>query len=731
MRFHCFQAPYTCTGKYSTPHSLEVASVDWLPIRPPDGYGTNPLQPLWGAAGSDLLRLGQDGRGPDGEIAGADRPGPREISNAVVQQHGADVPNAKGASDFLWMWGQFLDHDLGLTEAGTTEPASIGVPADDPVFAPGTTIPFVRAEPTETGYANQITALIDASMIYGSTEQTLQAMRADGGKLVMTEDALLKFEGTNVLTGDTRAAENVALMSMHTLFTREHNRMVDELAVRDPSLTDDELFHAARARIETLVQAVTYNEFLPILLGEGALGDYAGYDPTVNPQISLEFSTAVFRMGHTLLSSNLQLVAENGESEGALSLREAFFTPSFVNENGIEDILRGGATQTAQEFDPMIVEDVRSFLFGAPGGGLDLAAVNIQRGRDLGVPSYNELREAVGLEKVTSFDQITADTDLADRLEAIYGDVDLVDAWVGGLAEDHIPDGMVGETFAAVMIDQFTRLRAGDMFWSQGLGFSEEELDHLWNTRLSDIIVRNSAVDDIQTDVFKAMTRMAGTDGNDEMPGSAKADFMLGYAGDDVLGGMAGDDELRGAEGNDTLYGHAGNDLLQGGAGDDALLGDAGDDTLIGGEGNDVFDAGSGNDIVCGDDGDDTLYGRAGNDLLQGGVGDDGLLGGDGDDTLIGGDGNDLFDPGTGKNVVCGGAGADQFRLDAAGASHTTILDFDPDEDSLYFANMGSDRPRISLDADGLSVALDQDTTVTFTDWGGETFAYLAHHLIA
>ncbi len=86
-----------------------------------------------------------------------------------------------------------------------------------------------------------------------------------------------------------------------------------------------------------------------------------------------------------------------------------------------------------------------------------------------------------------------------------------VDAWIGGLAEDHIPGGMVGETFAAVLIDQFTRLRDGDRFWGQGLGFSEEEADHLWSTRLSDIIVRNSAVDDIQTDVFKAMTRMAGS----------------------------------------------------------------------------------------------------------------------------------------------------------------------------------------------------------------------------
>jgi peroxidase len=659
--------PGSATGKHWGEHASRCGSVEALPIRPTDGSGGNPLDPLWGSAGSDLLRLGPDGRGPEGEMSGADRPGPREISNAIVQQHGADIPNAGGASDFLWIWGQFLDHDLSLTEAGTTEPASISVPIGDPVFAPGSTIPFVRAEPTETGYANQITAFIDASMIYGSTEQTLQAMRAEGGKLVMTEDALLMFEGANVLTGDTRAAENVALMSMHTLFTREHNRMVDELAARDPSLGDDELFQAARARVEALVQAVTYNEFLPILLGKDAIGEYSGHDPAVNPQISVEFSAAVFRLGHTLLSSHLQLAAENGNSEGELALRDAFFRPSYVNENGVESIIRGAATQTAQEFDAMVVEDVRSFLFDAPGGGLDLPAVNMQRGRDLGIPGYNGLREAVGLDPVESFDEITSDADLAQRLQAVYGDVDLVDAWVGGLAEDHVAGGMVGETFAAVLIDQFTRVRDGDRYWSEGLGFAGEELDDLWSTRLSDIIVRNTEIEDIQTDVFKAMTRMAGGGRSDEMSGSKGADFILGYAGADVLRGKGGDDELRGG---------------------------------------------------------------AGDDLLKGGRGDDGLLGSAGDDTLLGGDGADLLDAGRGRNVISGGAGADEFRFSATGASNTSVTDFDPTEDSVFFADLGG-VPHVRINSDGLSLWLDRNTSVTFTEWGGDTIDYLMDHLIA
>lgn len=676
MRSDVLASFYTCAGKYWGAPSPEVETFASLTPRPADAFGANPLNPGWGAAGGDLLRLSPDGRGPDGEMSGADRPNPREISNAVSAQHGADIPNAAGASDFLWMWGQFLDHDLSLTEAGHTHAAPIPVPVGDPHFDPfGTgdaTIPFTRVDPTATGYQNQVTAYIDASMIYGSDAATLAEMRVAGGKLLMVEDDFLYVDGTKVFTGDIRAAENAALLSMHTLLTREHNRMVEELAARDPSLTADELFEAARARVEAMVQAITYNEFLPLLIGEDAIAAYDGHDPAVNPQISVEFSTAVFRMGHTLLSSHLRLTGEDGADQGALALRDAFMQPGFVNANGIDSLLRGAATQHAQEFDTMVVEDVRSFLFGPPGaGGLDLASLNIHRGRDLGIASYNELREAVGLDRVTGFDQITSDAGLAARLETVYGHVDLVDAWVGGLAEDHIPGGMMGQTFAAVMVDQFTRLRDGDPYWSEGRGFSQAELDELWHTRLSDIILRNTDIEAIQTNAFMAMGRIVGDDAEDLMPGSEGADFMLGLAGDDILGGFGGDDELRGGTGKDLLYGLAGGD---------------------------------------------TLWGDAGDDVLQGG---------DGNDLLNGGDGDDLFDGGTGQNVLGGGAGRDGFHFDTLGAARTVVLDFDAREDALFFSNVSRGEVHLGLKEDGLTLELDADTAVVFANWTPDELVYL------
>ena len=563
---------------------------DLVDPRTIDGTGNNDANQNWGASQAELLRLAPDARDENGDIADDHLPNAREVSNAVAQQT-EDTVNSAGASDFLWIWGQFLDHDLSLTEAGTGETANIAVPTGDAFFDPfgtGTVeIPFTRVDEHNGAYVNEITAFIDASMIYGSDTATAQALRGEGGKIVMTADnqLVLSDEGS-LLTGDVRAAENVALSSMHTIFTREHNRIVDELANDNPRLSSDALYTQARAQVEAIVQAITFNEFLPILVGEDQFDAYTGYDASVNPGISVEFSTAVYRLGHTLLSSNLQLVDENGNQADPLALRDAFFQPQLLSDGDmIGDLFRGAATQTAQAVDTMVVEDVRSFLFGPPGaGGFDLAALNIQRGRDLGVASYNDLREAVGLERAATFADVTSDTDLAGRLEAVYGNVDYIDAWVGGLAEDAMDGALLGELFSLIMIDQFTALRDGDALWSEGRdGFSDADVVALWDTNLSDVILRNTDIEALQVDVFAAQDRMIGTEGRDLLRGDHGADFIFGDTG------------------NDRLLGRRGDDDLQGGAGADKLVGGRGDDMLLGGLGRDTFvfrAAGAGDDVV-------------------------------------------------------------------------------------------------------------------------------------
>ncbi|MFB5614982.1 MAG: peroxidase family protein, partial [Candidatus Nitrosomaritimum yanchengensis] len=160
-----------------------------------------------------------------------------------------------------------------------------------------------------------------------------------------------------------------------------------------------------------------------------------------------------------------------------------------------------------QQIDTLVVDDVRNFLFGDPSlGGLDLASLNIQRGRDHGIPNYNAVRIAYGLEPVTDFDQISSDPEIQTKLSNLYVDVDDIDLWVGGLAEDHMPNAMVGETIREVLIDQFSRLRDGDRFWYQNDPFFQDNKGHMKEiekTKLSDVIKMNTNIESIQENVFK------------------------------------------------------------------------------------------------------------------------------------------------------------------------------------------------------------------------------------
>ncbi len=134
-------------------------------------------------------------------------------------------------------------------------------------------------------------------------------------------------------------------------------------------------------------------------------------------------------------------------------------------QEGIEGLLKYAASAQSAEIDTQIVDGVRNFLLTGPGGiNLDLAALNIQRGRDHGLADYNATRVAYGLAPVDSFDDITSDVALQETLAEVYGSVEDVDLWIGSLAEDHLQGSSVGELVRTIVADQFQRLRDGDRF---------------------------------------------------------------------------------------------------------------------------------------------------------------------------------------------------------------------------------------------------------------------------
>ncbi|WP_173021502.1 peroxidase family protein [Lewinella sp. W8] len=508
-----------------------------------DGRFNNRINQQWGATHTPILRVTGNGFA-DGYSApaGPERPNPRVISNAIFAQDGL-LNDPVGLSDFTWVFGQFIDHDITLTEI-PGEPIPIPVPMGDPNFDPFFTgnvmIPMTRngqrfgtglgpGNPRE--YDNEITAFIDGSAVYHSEESAAQWLRTGvDGKLKVSAGNLLPYntvdgefdspvdpnaphmaDGVGVATrlfvaGDVRVNENPLLTTFHTLFVREHNRQCDLLKAQHPDWSDDELYEYARKIVGGLIQSIVYDEWLPAMGVEVA--PYDGYDSRLLPQIANVFSAAAFRVGHTLLNSNLRRLDANGQRMPDLGLREAFFRPDQIPATGgLEPFLRGMAEQVQQRMDNHVVDDVRNFLFGPPGaGGLDLASINIMRGRERGLPLYNSVRLAYGLGPVFEFSQINPDPDVYEALAEVYNDdINQVDPWVGMLAERPMDGSIFGPTIRTIMKRQFEDLRDGDrFFYLNDPLLTEEEKEWITNTSFRDVVMYNTEINLMQDNVFEA-----------------------------------------------------------------------------------------------------------------------------------------------------------------------------------------------------------------------------------
>lgn len=134
---------------------------------------------------------------------------------------------------------------------------------------------------------------------------------------------------------------------MHTLWFREHNRVVDGLHVVNPHWDGDMLYHEARKIIGAIMQHITYQHWLPLIIGpEGMdlMQPYRGYDPQLDATISNVFATAALRMGHGMIQPVLQRLNASFQPipQGHLLLQDAFFAPwRLVEQGGVDPILRG------------------------------------------------------------------------------------------------------------------------------------------------------------------------------------------------------------------------------------------------------------------------------------------------------------------------------------------------------------------------------------------------------
>lgn len=686
-----------------------------------------------------------------------------EIAKTVFTQT-ESVPSRFSWSDMFWAWGQFVDHDI--TRIGNDHSKPIPV---------GNALPMFRADADTNSNGvrtakNFVTPEIDGSQIYGSDQARQNMLRSfqDGklkldaeGHLPTTENPHLT-EGARpgspaALAGDTRTIENPGLTALQVVFAREHNYWADRIKQMHPGWDDQQIFTAARSVVEAELQKIHHQDWLPILIGNPITGktlsEYKGYNPDVSTQMSVEFSAAGFRVGHTMVSTELERIGEDGQTApgGHTAIRDGFLNARALKAGGLENYLRGLTSGTAEDVDTKVISDLNGLIDTPRGQFLfSLPMINIIRGRDMGVPTYIEARAKM-LKDINpklvgdkDFWLITSNIKLQKALEKVYGSVHKVDLWVGGLAED-VPLGVtqLGRLFTSIIRDQHERLRDGDATWMKlAPGLGDDILEEVRNTRLSDIILRTTGVKTIQPNTFVAAKRKFGTTGNDTLFGSlligdlifagegddtvwglGGPDALHGQGGNDTLFGQTGDDWLFGGAGNDKLWGGLGNDRLYGGDGDDHLRGEGGKDRLEGGAGNDVLEGGLGDDHLDGGAGHDTLKGGFGDDVLLGGSGNDRLYGGAGDDVLKGGDGDDHLDGGLGNDTLYGGAGNDTLKGGAGndtlyGGDGNDYLDGGWGDDKLY-GGAGDDTLKGDLGNDVLDGGAGND--VLKGGWGNDT----------
>ena len=487
-----------------------------------DGQQNNLQHANWGQARQPLLKITDIQ--PETEPANPfERPNARHISNLVCRE---DIPqlSGRGLSDFVWVWGQFLLHELCYIPNDEAHTITSTITADDAYFPNGQLVlPRARTAPDDehpglTAPLNRHSSYIDGVSIYGFNKTRADCLRAlDGSGMLRARHnnnllPSLIVQSKTFLAGDKRANLHVVLAAIHTLLMREHNRRCQIIRNHLATLDDEAIYQRARRYVGALLQLISYEEFLPALLAPDSLSPYSGYNPQVKATVSDIFASAALPLIHSMLPDRLRVENEIGE----LLLIDAFARPDLLLKYGIEPFLLGLTRQRARQISVTMAESIRSTVTlnqqQQPHKLRDLAAKNILRGRDHDLPDYNSCREIFYLTPHTSFADITNDEVLQKKLQEAYEDnLSLIDPWLGGLAETDTKNDSIGPLFLAVLKDQFERSRDGDRFWYehdpqfvQELTETNETLASFKRRRLSDVIRDNSTIRFLHGNVFYA-----------------------------------------------------------------------------------------------------------------------------------------------------------------------------------------------------------------------------------
>ncbi|CAD6199066.1 unnamed protein product [Caenorhabditis auriculariae] len=403
------------------------------------------------------------------------RPNPREISHFLITS-GVSLPTH--ANSMLMAFGQFLSHDITSNQVVGSCSCNRGGPLCASIVdnKQGRCFPFIRAMPVcGTGVhgrareqLNENTAFIDASMIYGSEAITSRSLRF--GAMLRTNIVNgrafppVRRQGRDTVfsAGDNRSNLFVGLAALHASFLRLHNNIAARLQNMNRHWNQDRIFQESRKIVGSVVQSITYQEFLPTMIGpffQRLVTPYDGYKPNVNPSIINEFASGAYRL-HGLIQEKYPFVNANFQPVGEYRLLDSISNFESILSN-IDNVYRGLISTSSRSPQRMTTTVTENIFNG------DMATTNIQRGRDHGLRSYNDYRRLCRLPVITNFEnwpEVTKQV-VRQRVQQLYRTPDDLDLYVGGIIEEPLPGSMVGPTFACIIAEQFVRLRDGDRFY--------------------------------------------------------------------------------------------------------------------------------------------------------------------------------------------------------------------------------------------------------------------------
>ncbi|XP_071090339.1 salivary peroxidase/catechol oxidase-like [Haliotis cracherodii] len=554
------------------------------PYRTADGSCNNLVHTTWGKASIPMRRWLDPAyddyiSSPREKSTGSSSklPSARLVSTSV-HTPSTDADRHTSYTHMLMQWGQFLDHDITSTptqqlSGGPNGGSSVGccglgihrakrggrppetlpdlirpqcfpidIPQPDRHFD-STCMNFVRSVQVANEYCyaapveqlNQLTAYIDASQVYGSSQEEQNKLRTFvDGQLKMRcahlpNDSQSSCTTPNspsycFLAGDHRVNENPTLQSMHTIFMREHNRIAKKLKERNCHWSDEITFQEARKIVGAIIQKITYDEYLPIIMGQQAMTKYGlpigswstyakVYNTTTDASIRNAFATAAFRMGHSMIRSHLGSYSSSYSNLGEDELSQTFGNTNLilnVNNRKVGHYCRGLVKDGVQNAEHKLTQEVTDKLFAdSNGNSLDLAALNIQRGRDHGLPSYTKWRKYCNVPTATSIDGLAPTTHTnttVNLLKKVYKHIDDIDLFPGALSEKPVPGGLLGPTFTCLLGKQFQALKEGDRFWFEEnnayVKFTPNQLNEIRKASLSRVVCDNTDTYMIQKNAF-------------------------------------------------------------------------------------------------------------------------------------------------------------------------------------------------------------------------------------